>query len=183
MAETRALMTADELLRLPDDGWRYGLVAGELRRMAPAGGEHGYVAGQAFYTLKSFLEAQGRGGALFAAETGFRIRSNPDTVRAPNVAFVGPERLDRARVRGYPDLAPDLVVEVVSPGDKASEVREKVAEWLGAGARLVWALYPRTRSVTVHRPGDEARVLQADEILDAEPVLPGLSCRVGDLFD
>jgi Uma2 family endonuclease len=183
MAETRTLMTADELLRMPDDGWRYELVAGELRRMAPAGGEHGYVAGQTFYILKSFLKAHGRGGALFAAETGFRIFKDPDTVRAPDVAYVGPERLDQARVRGYPDLAPDLVVEVVSPGDTAGEVRDKVRNWLEAGVRLVWALYPRTRSVIVHRPGGEARVLQADDILDAEPVLPGFSCRVGELFD
>jgi Uma2 family endonuclease len=182
MAETRTLMTADQLLRMPNDGWRYELVAGELRRMAPAGGEHGYVGIRATRLLDRFIEKEQLGGSLFAAETGFRIFTSPDTVRAADVAYVGPERLDQARVRGYPNFAPDLVVEVVSPGDTASEVHEKVMEWLEAGARLVWALYPRTRSVVVHRPGGEARVLRADDTLDAEPVLPGFSCRVGDLF-
>jgi Uma2 family endonuclease len=182
MAKTRALMTADQLLRLPDTGPRYELVAGELIEMAPPGGEHGYVANRAQYRLNLFLDQHGLGGAVFAAETGFRIRRDPDTVRGPDAAYVAQERLAQARVAGYPDLAPDLVVEVVSPGDTASEIHTKVMEWLGAGTRLVWVLYPRGRSVVVHRPGGEARVLQADEVLDAEPVLPGFSCRVADLF-
>ncbi len=183
MAETRTLMTAEELLRLPDDGRRYELVAGELIEMAPAGGEHGYVAGQVIHWLGSFRGTAGIKGALFAPGTGFLLARDPDTVRAPDVAYVGPERLVQARVAGYPELAPDLVVEVISPGDTAEEVHERVMEWLGAGARLVWALYPRPRSVVAHRPGGEARVLQADDTLDAEPVLPGFSCRVAELFD
>ncbi len=182
MAEPRTLMTADELLHLPDDGWRYELVAGELIKMAPAGGEHGYVGNRAQDRLNTFLKEQGLGGAVFASETGFRIGHDPDTVRAPDVAYVAPARLEQARVAGYPDLAPDLVVEVISPGDSAGEVHEKVMEWLAAGTRLIWLLYPRRRSAIVHRPGGEARVLRANDVLDGEPVLPGFACRVADLF-
>src|SRR5687768_12359357 len=113
MTATGIRMTADELLRLPRDGKRYELIAGELHELAPAGGEHGIVAIEAAYRLRAFLEHHPEvGGKLFAAETGFRLSRNPDTVRAPDVAYVTAARLSRARVPGYPELAPDLVVEV-----------------------------------------------------------------------
>lgn len=117
MAEARARprMTAEDLLRLPDDGVRRELVAGELIEMAPAGGEHGYVAGNAYYHLRAFVEQHEVGGAVFAAETGFKLARDPDTVREPDVAYVSAPRLARARVAGYPEMAPDLAVEVVSP--------------------------------------------------------------------
>jgi Uma2 family endonuclease len=153
-----------------------------LIEMAPPGGEHGYVAGKAFSRLSAFIEQHRLGGALFAAETGFRIVRDPDTVRAPDVAYVSAARLTQARVAGYPDLAPDLVVEVVSPNDRASEIHAKVMQWLQAGTQLVWVLYSASRSVVAHRPDGEARVLQADDTLDGGAVLPGFTCQVADLF-
>jgi len=182
MAETGMLIAADQLLRMPESGRRYELVAGELIERALPGGEHGYVAGEVAHRLNECIEAGELGGALFGAGTGFQLAHNPDTVRAPDVAYVGPERVAQARVTGYPDLAPDLVVEVVSPGDAACEMNARVLEWLGAGSRLVWTLYPSTRSVFVNWSGGKARLVQADDTLDAEPVLPGFSCRVGELF-
>src|SRR5262245_7247038 len=143
MTATGIRMTADELLRLPDNGMRRELIAGELYEMPPAGGEHGYVGIRAVYRLAAFLEQHPEiGGGLFAAETGFRLTRNPDTVRAPDIAYIGPDRLDQARVRGFPELAPDFVVEVVSPNDTAAEVQSKTEEWLRAGVLLVWVLYP-----------------------------------------
>jgi Uma2 family endonuclease len=183
MTETGIRMTAEELMLLPDRGKRYELIAGELHEMAAAGGEHGYVAIEAAYRLRAFLEQQPEvGGAIFAAETGFRLARNPDTVRAPDAAYVAAERLSQARVSGYPDMAPDLVVEVVSPNDTASEIQGKVDEWLRAGAQLVWVLYPTTRSAMAYREDGAARLLHADDSLSGEPVLPGFSCRLGDLF-
>jgi Uma2 family endonuclease len=129
-----------------------------------------------------FVEQSGIGGAVFAAETGFKIDHDPDTVRTPDVAYVGPERLAEARVRGFPTIAPDLAVEVVSPNDTRAEVREKVADWLRAGVRLVWTLYPASRSATVHEPDAEPRTLQADDTISGDPALPGFTCRVADLF-
>jgi Uma2 family endonuclease len=183
MTATGIRMTADELLRLPDTGKRYELIAGELHEMAPAGGEHGYVALEAAYRLRAFLELHPEiGGRLFAAETGFRISRSPDTVRAPDVAYVAADRLSQARVPRYPDLAPDLVVEVVSPNDTASEIQAKVDEWLRAGVRLVWVLYPSTRSATTYQQDGTAQLLHADDSLTGEPVLPGFACRLADLF-
>ena len=182
MAETSVRMTAEDLLRLPDTGKHYELIAGELQEMPPAGGEHGYVAGSVLHRLRSFLENSRIGGALFAAKTGFCIIRDPDTVRAADVAYVAQARLPQARVPEYPELAPDIVVEVVSPSDTASEVQAKVDDWLRAAAQLVWVLYPASQSATVYRPSGEARVLHADDDLDGEPVLPAFSCRLGGLF-
>jgi len=176
-------MTAEDLLRLPDNGMRHELVEGELHEMPPAGGEHGFVGLEASFLLRLFLREHPEiGGGLFAAETGFRLARDPDTVRAPDVAYVGPERLARARVPGFPELAPDLVVEVVSPNDTASEIQRKVDEWLRAGTRLVWVLYPTTRSAMAYETDGQARLLHVDDTLTGEPVLPGFTCRVGDLF-
>ena len=183
MTETGLRMTADELMRLPERGMRYELIAGELHEMPPAGGDHGFVTLEASYRLRDFLREHAEiGGGMFAAETGFRLARNPDTVRAPDVAYVRAERLPLARVRGYPELAPDLVVEVVSPNDTASEIQTKVDEWLRAGSQLVWVLYPATRSVLAYQPDGAARVLHAEDTLTGEPVLPGFACRVGELF-
>jgi Uma2 family endonuclease len=160
MTATGIRMTADELFRLPDNGMRYELIAGELHEMAPAGGDHGYVALETGYRLRAFLAQRPEiGGALFAAETGFRLSRDPDTVRAPDVAYVAADRLAQARVRGYPELAPDLVVEVVSPNDTASEIQTKVDEWLRAGAQLVWVLYPSTRTAMAYQSDGAAQLL------------------------
>jgi Uma2 family endonuclease len=177
-------MTADELLRLPHDGWRYELIDGELHRMAPAGGEHGFVGGTALRRLGTFLDQHPEvGGALFAAETGFRLSRDPDTVRAPDVAYITQERLPLARVPGYPEMAPDLLVEVVSPNDTAAEIQSKVDEWLRAGAQIVWVLYPTNRTAMVYGTDGAARLLHADDTLHGEPALPGFTCRLGDLFE
>jgi Uma2 family endonuclease len=183
MTATGIRMTADELFRLPDNGMRRELIAGELHEMPPAGGEHGYVGLRAALRLGAFLaQNPGVGGGLFAAETGFRLSRNPDTVRAPDISYVGPDRLDQARVRAFPELAPDFVVEVVSPNDTASEIQEKVDEWLHAGVVLVWVLYPATRTAMTFRSDGAIQLLHADDTITAEPVLPGFARRLGDLF-
>ena len=182
MATQRALVTADELLRLPHDGQRHELVEGELRTMPPAGGEHGILAMDIGARLHAHVRPR-QLGYVFAAETGFRIHRDPDTVLAPDAAFVTAERLaDLLPVRAFVPLVPDLVVEVVSPSDTAVEVETKVQAWLRAGARLVWVVYPTTRSITVYQSLTDVRVLtEADELVGA-PVLPDFRCSVRDLF-
>ena len=183
MTATGIRMTADELLRLPNTGKRYELIAGELHEMAPASGEHGYVGGRMARRIGAFLDEHPEmGGDIFISEAGYRLARDPDTVRAPDLAYVAAERLPQARVRGYPEMAPDLVVEVVSPGDTASEIQAKVDEWLRAGAKLVWVLYPSTRSAMAYQVDGTAHLLHADDSLRGEPVLPGFSCRLADLF-
>jgi Uma2 family endonuclease len=183
MTATGIRMTAEELLHLPDNGKRYELVNGELCEMSPAGGEHGIVGGRALRRVGTFLDHHPDvGGEVFTAETGFRLSRDPDTVRAPDVAYVVQARLSQASVPGYPELAPDLIVEVVSPSDRASAIQEKIDEWLRAGVQLAWVLYPTTRSAMVYRADGTTQLLHADDALSGETVLPGFSVRLSELF-
>jgi Uma2 family endonuclease len=122
-------------------------------------------------------------GQGFGAETGFKIASDPDTVRAADIAFVRRERIPEAGIpKNFWPLAPDLVVEVVSPGDTYSEVQEKVEDWLGAGVSAVWVVDPRRRAVLVYRSlTDVTRLAEGDE-LDGGEVVPGFRCRVSEIF-
>jgi Uma2 family endonuclease len=180
--ETR-LRTADDLWRMPDDGFRYELVQGEIRRMTPAGARHGAVAINAGARLGQYVRENGL-GVVFGAETGFKISANPDTVRAPDVAFVRRDRIGKAGIPdGYWIGAPDLAVEVVSPGDSYTEVQEKVLDWLAAGTRMVIVLDPGKRVVSVHR-ATAATLLGENDVLSGEDVVPGWSVAVkDDLFD
>lgn len=182
-AEGTTIITAEELLRLPRGKHRYELVKGELREMSPASSRHGRVAMRLGSLLEQFVR-KNKLGAVYAAETGFKLRETPDTVRAADVAFIAQERIP---AEGEPEdfwaIAPDLVVEVVSPYDTAVEVQDKVTDWLQAGCRLVWVVYPNTQTVTEYRSLAEARVLTAAQNLEGGQVVPGFSCLVSELFE
>ncbi len=123
-------------------------------------------------------------GEVFNADTGFRLRRDPDTVRLPDVSFVSRERWQGVQDReAYFEGPPDLAVETVPPSDSANEVHEKALMWLEAGVRLLWVIHPRQRSATVYTPDRHARVLRADDTLDGEDVLPGFSVVVRELFE
>jgi Uma2 family endonuclease len=122
-------------------------------------------------------------GEVFEGETGFLLAREPDTVRAPDIAFVAAERIATAeRQKGFWVGAPDLAVEVVSPGDTQREIDEKVMAWLDAGARLVWVVNPTWRTVTIYRSRRKIRVLTEDDELSGEDVVPGFRCPVGAVF-
>jgi Uma2 family endonuclease len=182
MAVEQKLMTADQLLRLPDDGLRHELVRGELLTMSPAGFEHFDIATVVGVSLVSHVLAH-RLGRVIIGDVGFRLTTAPDTVRAPDVAFIRAERhREVGRTQGYWPGAPDLAIEVISPNDLYTEVEEKVAEWLEHGTRLVFVVNPRRRTVTVHRPNQQPRVLSGEDMLDGEDVVPGWSVPIRDLF-
>ena len=174
--------TADELLRLPDDGWRYSLVGGELQRMAAAGFRHGVVVMNVAGPLNNHVKAR-RLGVVCGAETGFVLARHPDTVLAPDVAFVGRRRIPAS---GPPatfwEGAPDLAVEVTSPGDTGPELAAKAASWLAAGTRLVWVVEPETASVTIHAPDVAPRRLAASDVLHGAPLFPAFHLPVADIF-
>jgi Uma2 family endonuclease len=175
-------MTADEVLAMPDDGYRYELIEGGLRRRSPAGDEHGRVGMELAIPLGSHVK-QNNLGRLYLAETGFLIKVNPDTVRAPDIAFVRIERIaHEPGVKGYRVGAPDLAVEVVSPGDTVSEVEGKVAEWLAGGARMVWVVSPKLHTVTVYRSLTNIVTLTENDKLDGADVLPGFQLKVAEIF-
>ena len=182
MTVSTKLMTADELLRLPGDGKRYELMDGILVEKSPAATERGLIAMKVGAILYQFVR-QRQLGEVFAAETGFVLSSDPDTVRAPDAAFVAADRLPSGGVpAGYMQLAPDLVVEVVSPSDTASGLQSKVHAWLDAGCRLVWVVYPATRSVTVFRSRHDVRALSEEHTLDGSPLFDEFNLEVRDLF-
>ncbi len=175
-------ITSEELLGMPDDGFRYELVKGELHKMPPAGSEHGYVAINIGTTLNSHVRANEL-GRVYAAETGFKLASDPDTVRAPDAAFVSRERVEKAgRVAGFWPGAPDLAVEVVSPGDTHAQVVEKALAWLEAGCRMVLVAEPERRTVTVYRSLDDIRMLTENDAIDGADVVPGWTLPVAEIF-
>lgn len=182
MSTTLHATTAEELLRLPRDGRRYELVDGELREMTPSGYEHGRIIGELHWRLGQFV-SQHRLGQVIAAETGFLLSRQPDTVRAPDIAFVRAEREQELGVaKAYFPEAPALVVEVVSPNDTVYEVGEKIRRWLIAGAELAWVISPAARTVTVYRSLDDIQVVTERGTLSGEKVLPGFECPVSDIF-
>jgi Uma2 family endonuclease len=174
--------TADDLARLPDDGWRYELVRGEIRKTPPAGHEHGRIGGNFVASIGHYIR-QWKLGPVFLAETGFLLARDPDTVRAPDTAFVAQERAHTpTSQQGYWPGAPDLAVEVISPGDSYAEVEEKVVDWRTAGARLVLVINPRARRVTAYRAGNQVQVYTDTDTLDAGDVVPGWTMAVRDIF-
>jgi len=165
-------MTAEELLRLNLPDKRTELVRGVLVVREPAGYQHGQVAAELLVAIANHVTAN-RLGRVFAAETGFTLARNPDTVRAPDVAFIGTARLPDPAPRGFAELAPDLAVEVLSPDDRPGEVLTKVGNWLTAGARLVWVVDPVRVLARVYRADGSESILGETDALRGEDVLPG----------
>ena len=179
---TRTLVTADELLRMPDDGKRYELIEGELIEMAPAGGRHGNIGVRIVGFLFQYIYKTNL-GELFGADTGFFLQRDPDTIRAPDAAFIAMERIPPDGIpSGFIDTIPDLVVEVVSPSDRAGQVQAKIEQWIKHGVKLVWLVHPEQRSITVYRSLSEVHVLHEGDTLTGGQVLPGFSCAVSDIF-
>lgn len=178
-----SLVTADELLHLPSGEFRYELIKGEVRQMTPAGFYHGRIGMKLAGPLNQFVEAHNL-GVVCLAETGFRIAQNPDTVRAPDIAFVLRERIPESGLpQGYFPGAPDLAVEVVSPGDTVYEVEEKITDWLEAGTLAVWVVNPKQRSVAIHHDAAPVIVLRENDELDGGEVVPGFRLPVAALFN
>ena len=171
-AHVPPLMTAEELLRLNLPNKRTELVRGVLVVREPAGYQHGQVAAELLVAIANHVTAN-RLGRVFAAETGFTLARNPDTVRAPDVAFISTARLPDPAPRGFAELAPDLAVEVLSPDDRPGEVLAKVGNWLTAGARLVWVADPVRVLARVYRADGSESILGATDALRGEDVLPG----------
>lgn len=180
MAIRDKLLTADELWHLPDDGHRHELVRGELRTMAPPGEEYGWLMMNLGVPLSQHVRAR-RLGRVYG-DLGCKLESAPDTVRAPDVAFIAQDRLAGPPAPGYWPGAPDLVVEVISPNDRYSEVDDKVGAWLAHGARMVLVVNPRWRTVLVHRLGVPPRLLSEQDAIDGEDVVPGWQLPVREIF-
>lgn len=180
MVVKHKLITADELLMMPDDGKRYELIRGVLSEKVTAGDPHGIVVSRIDTALSNYSDANDYGETR-TGEPGYRLDFNPDTVRAPDVAWIAPGRVP-AGTRGYPNLAPDLAVEVKSPSNSYAELADKALMWLSYGSREVWMMDPERVTVTKHRPGVPPEMLYEDDILDGGDLLPGFTIPVWRLF-
>ncbi len=182
MSVSTTPMTASQLLKLPSGEHRYELIAGELIVMSPGNWRHGAIAGRFHGLLWRHVESRNL-GVVFAAETGYLLEQDPDTVRAPDVSFIHRDNLpDDEPVEAYWPGAPDLAVEVLSLDDTKKKVAQKTQAWLAAGAKLVWNIDPRKQCVTVHRADGGTQTLSIDEQLTGGDIVPGFSCRVADIF-
>jgi Uma2 family endonuclease len=176
------LLTADELFASPQYEKHCELVNGELIMMAPAGGEHGELAINIGAPLTTFIRKNKLGRCL-AAETGFIIARNPDTVRSPDFAFIPQDRVPPEGIsEKFLTLIPALVVEVLSPHDQAIPVTEKIEDWLRFGVDQVWILNPKLKTLTVHTPTRDPHTFRTTDTLDATPILPGFTLPFADLF-
>jgi len=177
---TDRLMTADELFALPDDGMRHELVRGRLTTMVPPGHEHGRIAKRVGRLLDDHVEAGGLGETI-TTEVGFQL--GPNTVRAPDIAFIARSRSETVGVtKKYWPGAPDVAIEVVSPNDTYSDVHEKALEWLAAGCRLVLAVDPGPRTVTAYRSPADIRVHRGTDTVDATDVVAGWAPAAADML-
>lgn len=177
--EVQKLVTAESLFE-NHPKQRCELIKGEVHLMSPAGSEHGWVVMNVAGPMMVFAKDH-KLGYTFGAETGFVIGRDPDTVRAPDVAFVTADRIaDRPTAKFFPG-PPDLAVEVLSPGDTASEVQEKAEAWLNSGCHEVWLIDPRRKSATRLTPAEGSIIQQSVETLTSD-LLPGFSLAVAELF-
>ncbi len=175
-----ALISAEDLPRLSPPHKRTELVRGVMIVSEPTGFRHGVVAVRLVQLLANYVSERGLG--LVLGEAGFKLESDPDTVRGPDVSFVSRDRVPDPLPKGYAAFAPDLAVEVLSPNDRPGEVLAKVADYLSAGSRLVWVVDPERRHARIYRADGGEALVGEDGALDGEDVVPGFSCRLGPLL-
>ena len=178
---TQKKLTAEDFFQLPDPGGgqRQELIHGEVVTMPPPGMLHGVTVAKVSRRLGNFIDA-GLGGTL-ATESGIITTRASDSVRGPDVAYWSKERLKEISI-GYSDLAPDMLVEVLSPSNTWKQSRKKLQEYFDLGVRFVWVIAPEDRTLTIYRNADEGRVLHENATVTGEEVLPGFECRASDLL-
>ena len=178
---TKTLLTADYLWKMVADGSRYELSKGEIVPMSPVGIRHGQVVINLASQLRQYIKEKRLG--IVGTEVGFKLTRDPDTVRAPDIAFMARSRFPEDQIpEKFADFHPDLAVEVLSPEDTASELLRKIEEYFSAGVPLVWVIDPATQTVTVYRALQDVKIISGDAELDGDEVLPGFRMKVAEIF-
>jgi len=178
---SRSFYTSEDLERLSADGGRYELLRGELFETAPAGYLHGVYTIRLASSVTVFIEEHDLGDAT-TSETGFKVALDPDTVIAPDWAFVVKERAPTPMPKGFAPLAPDLVLETRSHSDTVKELTYQAIIWLQAGVQVVWALDPMERTLVVYRKDHSPQTLGPEDVLDGDALLPGFTYPLSRLF-
>jgi Uma2 family endonuclease len=173
----KTLLSLEEFAALPDDGMKHELNEGELITMPPPKPRHGTCQVRLAAALLEYVTARGAGQVF--TESGYRL--TPHTVRGPDVSFVRKSRLQNPDE--YFEGGPDLAVEIVSPGDDASDLREKIKQYLNAGTSAVWVIYPRSRQIEIHTPDKTIQTLGTEDALEAPDLLPGFHFSVQAILE
>jgi Uma2 family endonuclease len=182
MRNTSPLVTAEELPAIvARDDYRYELVAGRVIRMSPPGWQHGLILVRLLQLLAGHVRERRLGAVV--TEVGFKLRSNPDTVRGPDISFVRENRLPAEKKLDYWSGAPDLAIEVLSPGNTRRDIDAKVSDYLSTGVLEVVIIDPDAETVTRHRPDQKPQIVRSDGELDLDPIVPGFRCAVKDIFN
>lgn len=181
VAKMTPLMTADELQQVTIPGKQVELVRGVLVVREPPGFQHGQIMLRLGAQLLRHVEAHDL-GVVVVGDPGFQLAADPDTVRGPDIAFIRRERMPSPAPTGFAVFPPDLVIEIRSPSDRPGDMLGKVADWLGAGVRLVWVIDPAHHLVHVYREDDSATIVGTDGSVDGEDVVPGFSCPVAAIL-
>lgn len=180
MATTTRPVTADDLQALGEDA-HVELIRGAIHEMSPSKPLHGFVSGN--FAMELGLYGRQAGGRILTGEAGYLLERDPDTLLVPDVAYVKTDRLPpRDQWNRYCEVAPDVVVEVLSPSNSPAEMDRKVATYLAAGVPLVWVADPVPQRITAHRPGMAPQILEIDDVLDGGDVLPGFRVPVRTFF-
>ena len=175
------LITGEELLSMGDVG-PCDLIDGRIVKMSPAGGEHGNLEFDLGRWLGNFV-ADRKLGWVLGGEVGIYIRRNPDRVRGADIAFISKKRLPHRPPKGFLEVTPEVVVEIISPNDSWEEVRQKLEDYFSIGVERVWVVEPENRAVLVYRSATEAQRLGEADTLKGEGILDGFALPIGDLFE
>lgn len=179
---TGSTLTAEEFLNYPAEGRRLELVAGEVKEMSPAGFDHGEVMIQLGALLKAAAKKH-RAGRVCGGDVGFVLARNPDTVLAPDIAFVRAGRIPASGWPRFVDGAPEIAVEIVSPSDRPAEIEAKARHWIGCGTKLVWVVDAMRQTIAVYHAGGERHSITIEGTLDGGEVLPEFSATLRDIFE
>jgi len=183
VATQEKLITGEELLAMGSEADLYELVEGRIKPMSPTGFAHGQYEVNFAQRLQRFVEQQ-KTGKVVTGEVGIYIRRDPDTIRAADVAYISNERLaQRQKKKGYLDVAPEIVVEIMSPDDNWSEVMQKMREYFSIGVKLIWVADPEAKTIYAYRSMTEVREFKMGEALTADEMLAGFSVPVAELFE
>ncbi len=176
-----ALMTAEELMQLPDDDLRHELINGELITMPLPQLPHGRIALRLAVPLGQFVWDHDL-GELYS-DAGFQLTWNPDTVVGPDIAFISKKRLKEvAEVEGYWQGAPDLAIEVYSPGYRPGKINERISRLFNAGTKQVWIVHLKHSTVTIYRSVSDATTFSGSDYLESPDLFPGFRISVDRIF-
>ena len=176
-----ALMTAEELMNLPDDDMRHELINGELITMSPPGFPHGRITTRLLVPLSQFV-LDHELGEIFDY-SGFQLTVNPDTALGPDISFISKQRLkEMGEVEGYWQGPPDLAVQVLSPGDRRGKVNKKISLWLRSGAKQVWIVEPKHRTVAIYRSESDTTTFSGSDYLESQDLFPGFRLSLDRIF-